>query len=298
MTTSPCIAIVDSYAPTKALVDQFKRSGCNVVRVQSGREVPFAFRIGQYRHTDYANNILSNLIHEGDLSRTAEQTGRFAPVAVIAGTETGVELADALSEKIGTPGNGTKLSAARRDKYLMNEALRHAGIAAVRQIRAQTEDELEEWHRKNGGRIVVKPVASGGGDSVFFCDTPEQSAEAFTRIHRSENILSMRNFGVVAQEYLSGVEYMINTVSCHGLHRVCEIWRTTRLTANGVLDLTEGQHLVREIGSAEQRLINYSHRVLDVLGIMYGPAHLEMKSTSRGPVLLEAGARLCGGNLP
>ena len=47
--------------------------------------------------------------------------------AVLAGTETGVELADQLSETLGLRSNGTKLSEERRNKYAMGEAVRAAG---------------------------------------------------------------------------------------------------------------------------------------------------------------------------
>jgi len=45
----------------------------------------------------------------------------------MAGTETGVELADQLSELLGLRSNGTSLSEERRNKYAMGEAVRRAG---------------------------------------------------------------------------------------------------------------------------------------------------------------------------
>jgi len=45
----------------------------------------------------------------------------FHIVALIPGAETGVELADRLSEKLGLRSNGEKGSEARRNKYVMGE---------------------------------------------------------------------------------------------------------------------------------------------------------------------------------
>ncbi|UFX44293.1 MULTISPECIES: hypothetical protein [Bradyrhizobium] len=53
---------------------------------------------------------------------------------VIAGCETGVELANLLSERLGLPSNGTALSAARRDKARLADALGAAGVRSIRQV--------------------------------------------------------------------------------------------------------------------------------------------------------------------
>ena len=48
--------------------------------------------------------------------------------AVFAGAETGVELADQLSEAMNLRTNGTAHSEERRNKFAMGEAVRNAGI--------------------------------------------------------------------------------------------------------------------------------------------------------------------------
>ncbi len=60
---------------------------------------------------------------------------KYNIIAAIPGAETGVALADALSEALGVVTNGTELSAARRNKYLMGEAVRDAGVRAVMQLK-------------------------------------------------------------------------------------------------------------------------------------------------------------------
>jgi hypothetical protein len=47
---------------------------------------------------------------------------------VIPGAETGVELADQLSSRLGLRTNGTAKSIARRNKYYMGETVRATGI--------------------------------------------------------------------------------------------------------------------------------------------------------------------------
>ncbi|WP_329379735.1 ATP-grasp domain-containing protein [Streptomyces sp. NBC_01351] len=287
------VVIVDSYAPTKLLADEFLKAGATLVRVQSTREVPKVYE-GSFSLDDYVDNI----VHGGDLAATARAVAAYDPVAVVAGGEVGVEFADALSTELGLPTNGVEFSEARRDKYVQIETVKAAGLAGARQLLPSTAEELADWHRTHGGRIVVKPLRSAAGDGIFFCDTPEESAAAFRKLLGATNVFSDVNTGVVAQEYLRGTEYMVNTVSLGGRHHVTDIWRTTRISANGVIDLVDAAYLMQRRGEVQDRLAEYAAQVLDALGIQHGPAHVEVKMTNAGPVLVEMGARICGGNLP
>ncbi|MEU8779825.1 MFS transporter [Streptomyces sp. NPDC048606] len=292
MSAAPRVVLVDPYIPAVRLAEQFRQAGAVLIRVQSTREVPEVYR-SSYVVDGYADTI----VHE-DLATTVARLSAHGPTAVLAGGELGVPLADALAEALGLPGNGVASSEARRDKYVMIETIKRAGVPGARQLLVEDEERLADWHRDLGGRVVVKPLRSSGNDHVFFCDTPEESAAAYRRTVGTVNVFSERNTGVVAQEYLRGTEYMVNTVSRDGHHRICEIWRTTRLAVNGVSDLLDGIYLMARRGEVQDALAAYCERVLDALDIRQGPAHLELKLTDDGPRLVEVGARLSGGRLP
>jgi biotin carboxylase len=180
----------------------------------------------------------------------------------------------------------------------MIEQVAAAGLRTPRQVLATDEAELLAWHQEVEGRIVVKPLRSAAGDGVAFCDTPGQSAEAFAAIMGRENIFSLPNLGVVAQEYLPGAEYIINTVSCAGRHQVTDNWGSGRLSVNGICDLLVEGVLLEPNAPGLGKLTAYASAVLDALGIEFGPAHLEIKMTPEGPCLIEIGARISGGELP
>ncbi|MET8976573.1 ATP-grasp domain-containing protein [Streptomyces sp. NPDC004539] len=296
------VILVDTYETASHGVPQtarhiapaFRRAGVDCVRVQSSPQPPAVYRSASPTLENYSANI----VHDGDLAETVRALRPYRPVAVVAGGEYGVAFADVLGEALGLPGNGTELSRARRDKAAMAEAVRAAGLRTARQLRAETESELVEWHAKLGGRIVVKPLSSAGGDGVAFCDTPEESAAAFRRIVGSDDIFSVPNAAVLAQEYLVGTEYIVNTASLDGRHHAAEIWRSARLSVNGIRDLSGGCYLVPREGEVQDRLVEYSFGVLDALGVRHGPAHVELKMTPEGPCLIEAGSRLSGADLP
>jgi len=99
-------------------------------------------------------------------------------VAVLPGAETGVELADRLAVRAGTRNNGTDLTLARRNKYVMGETVRAAGVRAVRQQRATewatVKAFLDEW-QPSPFLAVVKPIQSAGSDDVFKCPKRSKS---------------------------------------------------------------------------------------------------------------------------
>lgn len=292
------VVLVDTYASIGTeLAQEFRRAGYTPVRLQSGAEVPLALR-GLPDHYPYDVDI----VHCGDLSVTLSALSPFRPVAVVAGTEPGVELADALSEAFhpitGAPTNGTALSPARRDKYLMIERIKEQGLRGARQILVQDEGQLRNWHNEVGGTIVLKPLRSAGSDGVSWCRNPDDAVRAFRRLNGRKNALAQSNDGVVAQEYLIGTEYIVNTVSCNGTHEVCDIWETHRINANGVPDLLVTSRLLPADGATQDELVAYAFAVLDALGIAHGAAHVEIKMTAYGPCLIEVGARVSGGNLP
>ncbi|MBC2876160.1 MULTISPECIES: ATP-grasp domain-containing protein [Streptomyces] len=288
-----CVVIVDDYGPTRRHAPHFQEAGFECVRVQSTPEVPAV-----YRSALNLDGYVANMVHSGSLDRTLRQLEPFRPVAVVAGSEIGVELADALSEALGVATNGTRLSSARRDKFLMIEAIAAAGLRAAAQLLVTSEEELRGWHKRVGGRIVLKPVRSAAGDGVHFCASPDESIAAYRKIMGKTNIFSQRNSGVVAQEYLVGAEYIVNTVSSAGRHHVCDIWQTVRIDVNGMRDALSGLYVIPREGDIQDRLVAYATQALDALGIAYGPAHIEIKMTPAGPRLVELGARAGGSDNP
>ncbi|WP_190016084.1 ATP-grasp domain-containing protein [Streptomyces lucensis] len=291
--SNPSVVLVDAYPSSYALAQAFMDSGCEVVRVQSTEEVPQCYR-GAFDTSAFSDDI----VHRGVLADTVAAVARHAAVAVVAAGEYGVELADQLSEALGVPTNGTRLSPARRNKYLMTETIRAAGLRAARQRLVSTAQELMEFHRETGGRIVVKPLRSAANDGVSVCDTPEDSAAALKAILEGTTVFSETNTAAVAQEYLAGGEYVVDTVSRDGHHRVTDVWKYSKMSVPGVRDRITGGHLIAHDAPVRERLTAYARQVLDALGIRHGPAHLEIILTADGPCLVEVGARMAGANTP
>ncbi|MEO3867407.1 ATP-grasp domain-containing protein [Nonomuraea sp. B12E4] len=291
--TRGTLMMVDVFAPTMRLARRFIDAGYGVVRVQSTEEVPTAYRASMSR-----DPISETIVHHGDFLRTREAVAEHEPVAVITGGESGVELADQLSESLGLVTNGTVRSRARRDRFAQAEAVRTAGLRAPRQLLVTSENELAVWHHHLGSRVVIKPNRGPAGDGVAFSDTPQQSVAAHRRLTRGRNAAGIRDEGLVAQEHLTGTEYAVDTVSCAGHHRITGVWKCDKLSVNGVVDRMSGCTIIPAEGPVHSRLAGYAGAVLDALGVGYGPAHLEIVLTPDGPCLVEAGIGLAGADVP
>jgi biotin carboxylase len=222
----------------------------------------------------------------------------FEVVAVMAGAETGVELADRLSSHLGLRTNGTAITEARRNKYIMGETIRAAGIRAVKQLRAYSWDEavtfLDEW-RPDPFQVVLKPIESAGSEDVTLCLSLEEARMTFNKIFKKVNSLGLVNTAVLVQEYLEGQEYVVDMVSRDGEHKVMAIWECDKRAINGAHFVLHGYNPLISTAFHCAELIAYQKRVLTALGILNGPSHGELKWQHGEPVLVEVGARCHGG---
>ncbi|KAF1778899.1 ATP-grasp fold, subdomain 2 [Phytophthora cactorum] len=208
-----------------------------------------------------------------------------AVCAVFAGAELGVKLADALIDALGLEGNVMEHSNARRDKYLMGETLRSAGVRAG----FITQDLKPEPFE-----VVLKPLESAGTEDVVLCLSIEEAKRTFDGILGKINGLGIQNDAVLLQEYLEGDEYVVDTVSRNGEHKVAAIWKYDKRRVNDAAFVYFGLSLVPVEGIINE-MIDYQFRVLDALGIRNGPAHGEVKFCHGSPVLIEVGSRCHGG---
>ncbi len=126
-----------------------------------------------------------------------------------------MELSDTLSahlrlQKKGLLSNGEELSHARRDKYLMGERIREAGLRAARQVEVSAWAEVEafalELYGAEGAatrlKLVLKPCRSAGTDNVFFVSSLAEARRAFDTILGDANIFGEKNETVLVQEFL------------------------------------------------------------------------------------------------
>ena len=284
------IAIVDAYGAGRLLPAALKLRSVPYVHVRS----QFPDTRLAYRPEDFS----VDLQHTGDLSALVGSLRELGVDSVVAAAESGVLLADELTHALGVRGNDAVRSLARRDKHLMQEAVRAAGLASIDCCSSASLEEITRWAlQRNRWPVVLKPVLSAGTDNVFICHSVEEVGAAHEAIMTSVDRYGQRNHTALAQEFLPGVEHYVNSVSCDGVHRVIEVWQYRKRVVDGH-SIYDYEDLLSLDDPGVPELVDYVRAVLDALGLRNGAGHTEVMCTPSGPTLIECGARLGGGQMP
>ncbi|MFJ9848645.1 ATP-grasp domain-containing protein [Streptomyces sp. NPDC101150] len=288
------VVLVDPYSEAAEYANAFRARGVEPVAVLSN---PAPLK--SYLHGWKPDAFFATHFHDGDFAKLSRIVRGYDPVAIIPGNEHAVRLVDALIEELA-PGTGNvpELSAARRDKWPMVQAVAKAGIPHLRTFAAATEEEAADWLRETGlegQALVLKPRCSGGTDGVHKVEAGEDWRLPFRQLLGSVNMFDLTNDSILIQEFASGTEFVVDTYSVNGelgLVAVVQYSKSTRGNRIGVYDaedyLHPGDPLVGVLGA-------YTREVARAVGVRTGCTHTEIMLTDRGPRLIEIAARLDGG---
>lgn len=287
--------IVDGYNCGRQYRPYFEKKGVRCLHVQSTFELLCGADKFDNAPLD-TENYVENFVYNGDLSALLQQLKPFAICGVIAGSEVGVELADLLCEKLCPQfANGSALSGARRNKFLMSAILQQHGLAAIPSFKSSTVVDIAKWLCTNHipWPVVLKPAKGAGSEGVFVCNNLAQMQRAFKRNIKKINITNVVNEEVIVQPLIQGEEYIVNTVSYKGKHYHTHIWRSHKKQIHGTF-VYDREVLLPLDGAIQQQLQAYVSSVCDALSIHFGASHAEVLLTATGPVLIEIAARVGG----
>jgi hypothetical protein len=290
-------AVVDPYSSGAQFAAEFAGHGIDVVAVVTGPRPPEAYA-SSYRPDDFGEII----VFDGDLGAVVDRLDALRVCCVIAGCESGVELAEQLAPVVVPElSNVPELAAARRDKSRMAAAAQAAGLAIIPQICTADAAAVARWVRNaglSGAALVIKPPKSASTDGVIKVDATADWRQIFDRQLGRTNQFGAVDEQLVVQKFVTGTEYVVDTFTHDGRHAlvdVCEYVKTTNGHHMAVYDtmrwLAPGHPAVAE-------LTPYVFGVLDAVGIRFGAAHVEVMMTDEGPLLIELGARPHGGGQP
>jgi hypothetical protein len=281
--------IVDGMSTGAHYAPLFRGNGVKVVHVQSATEMPPLFQ-----QTFAPHDYIRNIIHTGDLQALANALSDYRVLCVLPGGDAAIALSDAIAELVGAPHRSDKAkSLAKYDKYEMVEVLHHHGIRAAKQFK------VTDWGAQRDQVLstislpaVIKPLQSAGGDGVRICRDFAEVDEWILHIVGRKTIFGKASQEIVIQEYIEGGEYMVDTVTLNGVHKLLSIWEVS---------LAQGAHpyplfcrTLSRHDPVESALFEYVASVLDAVGHEFGPAHTEVRLGRAGPVMVEVNARLHG----
>ncbi|MFV1493033.1 ATP-grasp domain-containing protein [Phaeobacter sp. JH18-32] len=204
--------------------------------------------------------------------------------AVFSFAEYGFLTAAHIAEALDLPSN-CQVPTVRltRNKRRMRETLRAAGIEDVPFARVRTVAEIAEFVARHGDSIV-KPAEGGGSEGVHFVDGSTDIQTALS------HALQVGREELIAEAFIPGPEYSVETMSVGGRHRVLQI---TEKTTSGAPYFIESGHVQPAALSAadEARIAERVQALLEAVGYRTGPAHTEVKLHDGAVYIIETQTR-------
>jgi len=291
------VVIVDPYSTGCCVAQEIMKRGFSVIALwtknfapEMKTHVPLSCGVMKYySEIEEAETLVETV------QTVYEAAGQKRVVVCIAGGEAGVDLAEALSERLNVRTNGTSIPN-RRDKKLQQELIRKYGLRSVRQAAGSKFEEVEAFLNNERYPLVLKPVESAGSDGVKLCHSLEEAQEHFHVLMKSQMVNGGECPSVLCQEFLRGKEYVVDHVSRDGEHKSMMIWVYDKRPCHGSAFVYFGCIPVDSESAEAKILIPYVRGVLDAMEIKNGPTHGEVMMTPEGPCLVEMNCRAHGGD--
>lgn len=203
--------------------------------------------------------------------------------------ESHVLTAARVREACGISGTSVRTTMLCRDKPLMKEALRNAGIPCAQSTGASTAEEVRQFVARVGYPVVLKPRAAAGASGTYRAsnDAELESVIRETGVDRGAQ--------VAVEEFIEGHEGFYDTITvggnvahdfiCHYFPNVLEAMRTRWISPQFIstnrVDSVPAYAEVKELG----------RRVIQALDIQTAPTHMEWFFGPKGLKFSEIGCR-------
>ena len=197
-----------------------------------------------------------------------------------------------VAEALGLHGISYDTAIKATDKYDMIKAFKENGVASPWYFVVSNFDELKQLKDADiSNPCIMKPTDNAGSHGVVLAHSFDELLDKYEYSHECS-----RKGNVIIEEYLEGPEVSVEVMVVDGDVNILQI--TDKLT-------TEAPYFV-ELGHSEpsrlsddiqQQIRKLTEEACKAVGINQGPAHVEIRVTSRGPVMIELGARMGGDNI-
>ena len=177
------------------------------------------------------------------------------------------------------------------DKSLMIKAFKTFGVPSPWYYDVESLDDLKALEGKVTFPCIIKPTDNAGSHGVAKVNSFEELLANYEYAHSCS-----RHGEVIVEEYLDGPEVSVEVMVVNGNVNILQI--TDKITTEAPHFVEMGHTQPSRLPEDTQRLIrDVADMACKSVGIDKGPAHVEMKVTKRGPVMIELGARMGGDNI-
>jgi biotin carboxylase len=221
------------------------------------------------------------------LLRAAHEVTPFR--ACVSATEDGLLPAARANEALDLDWVPVEAVEATRNKIRMRERLAWAGLSPVSCQVCRSAEEVAELAAEVGFPVVLKPPDGVTSAGVRLVGSLAEADDAFAEAGGGL---------LLAEEFLEGREYSVESFSFHGRHVVLAVTEK-RVLGYGRGRFVEIGHALpaRLSGDVEAEIRRVVGDVLSALGLGEGPAHTEIKLTPQGVRVVETHNRPGGDHI-
>ena len=295
------IIIVECRSTGMNFIEDIINRGYNPVILETiipDSEIGKEYQESIHKEYDSINYDFDMIYEQDTYEKTLEIVKKWNPLLVLPGNEKGVVLASKLSNDLNLMCNPIENLDAMTLKNEMQKKIAEAGLRSIRgKVVNSKEEAIEFYENEKLEQVVIKPLYSCGSTSVRICLNREEMINSLNELFHKTNRFGSQNTELLIQEYINGDEYIVNTVSCEGIHRVTLVWKYNKVKTSEGAIIYDTCETVNELNLGEAEMIEYAYDVADALGIEYGPIHGEYMIDEKGPVLIEVNCRPCGGHM-
>ena len=203
-------------------------------------------------------------------------------------TEAGVAVAAQINASIGVRGSDLRAIARLNDKAEMRRLLNEQRFSEVPYRVIHGRADLDDFVAGSDFPCIIKPVDGGGSDGIYLAHTREEAQSAV-------GALEARQITPLAERYIDGKEYSVESFSFNGQHAIVAI--TEKLVNERFVEI--GHVVPARLDAATAAAVaDFVRQFLCVIGVTHGPCHTEMKIGSSGMKIIESHNRVGGGNIP
>ena len=212
---------------------------------------------------------------------------------VLANWEPLTIMAARLRERWGLPGMSVDTVTAFRDKQIMKERVKAAGLRVPRSMRVRTEAEIRAAAEEIGYPLCLKPIAgAGSADTHKVRDAQELSAVIKLMRHVEE---------ASCEEFIEGEEFTFDTLSVRGV----PVYENIAQYLPKPIEMRSQEWISPVIITVKdmyqprlQPGVTLGRNVLKALNMGEGYTHMEWFLTPKGEAVFgEIGCRAPGGHL-
>lgn len=177
------------------------------------------------------------------------------------------------------------------DKFEMIKAFKAHNVASPWFFTVDTLDELKDLGTTLQYPCIMKPTDNAGSHGVVLAHNYDELLHSYDYSHASA-----RSGRVIIEEYLQGEEVSVEVMVVNGTVNVLQITDKLTTSAPHFVEMGHSQPSTQP-SLMQNAIVDLATQACKAVGIDQGPAHVEMKVTDRGPVMIELGARLGGDNI-